>query len=87
MRYPKPDENYSCEVFCQNFMEIEQNLNVLNKDVQNLKEGDVDLTGAAVVGALGYKPADEKDVSQLQEEIDDLQTALTGVSELIGGEE
>ena len=29
MRYPKPEDRYSCEVLCENFMEIEERLNEL----------------------------------------------------------
>lgn len=29
MRYPKPNDNYSCEVLCENFMEIEKRLDAL----------------------------------------------------------
>ena len=32
MRYPKPSDRYSCEVLCDNFMEIEKRLNDLAKN-------------------------------------------------------
>lgn len=32
MKYPKPDEFYSCEVICENFMEIEEKLKNIDND-------------------------------------------------------
>lgn len=52
------------------------------------KDGsDASVTTANIKTALGYTPAKQIDVDNLLEQIGDLQTALIGVSELIGGEE
>lgn len=63
--------------------DIPTKLSQLTNDVGFLTE----ITSEIIKNALGYTPADAATLSQVQQEIVDLQTALTGVSELIGGDE
>lgn len=47
MKYPKPEDKYSCEVLCENFMEIEERLSGLEN---NSHPGGIG--GAARIGEV-----------------------------------
>lgn len=52
MRYPKPQDNYSCEVICDNFMEIEDTF-------EAIKAGDTVVGKAYEANLLGGHPSNE----------------------------
>ena len=85
MRYPKPTDRYSCEVLCENFMEVDERLKELEENGGGGTGGSVaDVTAENIVSALGYTPADENDVNELSFKVDELANA--GGGNLVGVE-
>lgn len=74
MRYPKPSDRYSCEVLCDNFMEIEKRLNDLAKNSGgSLSDG---YGSGATPEQLAQIEQNKNDISQLSGEIADIITEL-----------
>lgn len=78
MKYPKPTDRYSCEVLCENFMEIEGELNKLTS-IQNMN-GCIVCNGEEITLTVGEDVAVGQVISFRYKKVDGYSVSARGLS-------